>query len=315
MAMLSVFGAVYNLTTKEQNQILEEADNWIDDMPDGMQDRLSDAVGHAMKGFYNEVQYFRNLADTAGIGKYPVLVKTINGGSGGTIPMRVYEPKKKASPGKLPILIYFHGGGWSLGSLNSTERFCRALASEGNVKVVSVDYSLAPEKPYPAGVLEAVDAIEYIIKNYQTFDCDVSRINLGGDGAGGNIALEAYSSLPSSDKIHSIVLYYPMISKTGQLDIESKRKYGRGFGFDSRLWDIFITAYNAPKNLNFSNLPPTLVISSGRDILISEEKDFSFNKNVTLVQFEGAIHGFITDGHQKTAFKKAVSITDSFLNQ
>lgn len=309
---MTVLADQYSLTTQEQKQITEEAENWIDDMPEGLQDRLSDAISHASQGFYNEINYFRNAADTIGVGKYKVKVKNLSGGNLGEIPMRLYSSTNSVNT---PLLIYFHGGGWNVGSLETTEKFCRALASYGNIKVISVEYPLAPENAYPGALKECIDAVKFIFARYKDWGVDPKKISLGGDGAGGNLALEVFSNLYNDVSIKSLVLYYPMIQTSGELDPISKRKYGRGYGFDSRLWEAFRNTYNRKNNSypDYSNLPPTLLISAGRDIIIEQEKNFSYNSNVTYVQFDGALHGFITDGHQKSAFNKAVALTDYFL--
>lgn len=311
--VLSTFAGTFSVSPKEHQQMLDEAENWIDDMPDGLQDRLSDAVNHAMSGFFNEVQYFRSLADTTGIRKFRVNIKDIQGGKGENIPMRIYKATKTVSK-QLPLLIYFHGGGWSVGSIGATDKFCRALASAGNVMVVSVEYPLAPEHPYPAGIETCKEAVDYICKHVQEWGGSSSLISLGGDGAGGNLALNLYQQLPTSINIKSLVLYYPLIYSNGSLDLKNKKEFGRGYGFDSRVWEAFINAYNDKSKPTFDRMPPVLLITAGRDIIINEEKEFSSLSNkITYIQFDGAIHGFITDGHQPTAFTKAVDLTDRFL--
>lgn len=312
MTFIAFAGSFY-LTEKEQKAMLEEAEDWIDAMPDGLQDRLSDAVAHARHGFYQELDYFRNYADTAGVGKYPVMVKEISGGELSNIPMRVYRAAN-ADKKVLPLLIYFHGGGWSMGSTATTEKFCRALVSEGNVMVVSMEYPLAPQNTFPKALESSKSAVEYIYSKAGELGSDASEISLGGDGAGGNIALTVWQELPETVKVKSLVLYYPILNVEGPLDAGLKRQYGRGYGFDSRLWEAYTSAY-AGKNIPIDkNLPPTLLISAGRDIILNEEQDFSSRKGVTYIEFSGSIHGFITDGHQSTAFKKAVALTNEFLN-
>lgn len=303
----------YTITKGEHQQMLKEADDWMDDMPDGLQDRLSDAVSHAEQGILNEIAYFRNLGDTVGEWKYPVDIKNIKGGKGGNMALRLYTPKNKKSQQPLPLLIYYHGGGWTVGSLNSVDKFCRALVSEGNVMVVSVDYPLAPEHKSNEILQETVETTEWIWQQGKNWNFNPQRISLGGDGAGGNIALEVYNLLPQTYKVRSLVVYYPIIYYNKQLDPSSKRTYGRGYGFDSRLWEAFVAAYN-PSLMNLKKtLPATLLISSGKDILIEEERELSKVNNVNYVEFSNAIHGFISDGHQPTAFNKAVAITDQFL--
>ena len=311
---MGAFADIFILTEKEQTQITNEADDWIDDMPIGMQDRLSDAVYHAIRGFEQEANHFRNMADTAGIGKYKVRVSDLKGGVSNDIGMRYYKPES-TTRGILPLLIYFHGGGWSLGSLASVDKFCRALVSAGNISIVSIDYPMSPEHPWPNAITACKNAVEYIHTNLASFHSSENLISLGGDGAGGNIALQVYENLPENIKIRSLVLYYPLLSmKEGEIDPQSKRAYGRGFGLDSRLWESFISAYNGKEIEWKKTLVPTLLISAGRDMIIEENRQLSKSFNpVKYVEFTGAVHGFITDGHQKTAFEKAVALTNSFL--
>ena len=310
---LSAFADTYLLTKSEQKAIFEEAEDWIDDMPDGLQDHISDAVLHSLRGFFNELQYFRSLNDTIGVGKYKVSVTNLKGGKSGNIALRLYKPLRIKTGEKLPLLVFFHGGGWALGSVNTTDKFCRALVSEGNVAVVSVEYPLAPEFPYPSAINFNEGAVEYIFSKAADWGCDKNRISLGGEGAGGNLALETYQKLPANYKIKSLLLYYPVNVST-TLNQSDKKLYGKGYGFDSRLWEAFMCAYQGKESTASKKLPSTLLISAGRDIIISDQKEFSsHNPNVKFIEFDGAIHGFLTDGHQNTAFKKAVSITDQFL--
>lgn len=311
---LASLAQTFSLDKKAQQQILNEAENWMDDMPEGLFDRLSDAVNHAQHGFYSEIEYFRNAADTVGIGKYKVNIKDINGGKSEEIPMRLYSSYSNSIK---PLLIYFHGGGWTMGSIQTVDKFCRALASEGQVNVVSVSYPLAPEKPYPVGLNKCVEAVEFIKNNISLFESSQDKISLGGDGAGGNLALETFQKLPGNINIKSLVLFYPLIQTSGNLDPKSKKEYGRGYGFDSRLWEAYISAYqnNSDYYASSKSLPPTLIISPGKDIIIEEVKNFSLSdSNITLLEFENALHGFITDGHQNTAFSKAVEFTNLFLS-
>lgn len=309
----TAFAGTYKLTESEQNQITEEAEDWIDDMPIGIQDRLSDAVDHAMRGFYSEINSFRNSKDTTDIGKYSVVVKDINGGGLSNINMRLYLAPGLENKAQ-PCLVFFHAGGWSLGSLDTSDRFCRALASVGNVKVISVAYPLAPEHPYPEALKLCKEAVELVFANAKDYGINPESISLGGDGAGGNLALSTFQNLSESESVKTLVMYYPLLNTTGTLNKDSQRKFGRGYGFDSRLWESFVNAYGAQKTEISKPLPASLVILAGRDIIVEDVKEFaSANSQVELVEFAGALHGFVSDGQQKTAFDKAVEITDEFL--
>lgn len=306
---LKVFADIYTIPTADQRQMFEEAEDWIDNLPEGLQDRISDAVNHAKHGFFSEIEYLRHVSDTTEKSKYKVEVKNITGN--GNPGMRLY---KAQDTGKKPLLVYFHGGGWSVGSIDTTDKFCRAVASDGNVNIISIEYPLAPENPYPSALIACVEATKGIISHTAELGIEVSGFSLGGDGAGANLALATFEALPSDSHIASLVMYYPLLTTTGSLDPANKKEYGRGFGFDSRVWEAFTDAYKGEEIKLTKPLPPTLLISAGRDIIIRSERDFaSANGEVTYVEFEDAIHGFITDGHQPTAFKKAVALTQAFL--
>lgn len=313
IALIAVAG-INSPTERDQAIMTEEADNWIDEMPDGLQDRISDAVNHSMSGFNSEIEYFRNIADTAGVSLYKVNIENLTPTELNGVSLRFY--KSTLGPSAKPLLIYFHGGGWSLGSVNTSELFCRALTAKGGVNVVSVEYPLAPEHTSVAIEESCVGAVKYIFENVDKLGSEKSLISLGGDGAGGYLALQSYAKLPDQIGIRSLVLYYPILDTKGPLDARMKREYGRGYGFDSRLWESFIKVYNGEDPSFYDKkLPPVLLIAAGRDILYESEKNFSSGNTVNFVSFDGAIHGFLTDNKQKTAFLKAVSITDNFLRE
>lgn len=331
----------YELSKEEQNQILNEAENWIDDMPEGMQDRLSDAVLHSMRGFFSDIYGVRELSNSWTIDS--TAVSTVEIPAANDIPLlRLYESKHLDVNSKTPLLIYFHGGGWTIGSTNSVNYYCYLLASSGKVRVVSVDYPLSPETQYSEILRKCINAINFVKDNPNKFGTTKSLISLGGDGAGANLALNSYSFLTKNhssphssfdNDIRSFILYYPLIGDAISQETKMRREYGRGFGLDGRLLDSFYLAVGTSQTIEvgknpieYDNLaklelvdayPPVLLIEAGRDIIIEQEKELErrLGGNVTPVLFEGAIHGFITDGHQKTALKKAVELSLAFLTE
>ncbi|MEH7583831.1 alpha/beta hydrolase, partial [Priestia megaterium] len=99
--------------------------------------------------------------------------------------IRVYEPE---GTGPFPALVYYHGGGWVLGSLDTHDSICRSYANEANCIVVSVDYRLAPEDKFPAAVNDAYDALDWISAHASQLNINSNKIAVGGDSAGGNLA-------------------------------------------------------------------------------------------------------------------------------
>ncbi len=124
------------------------------------------------------------------------------------IPVRIYTPVDQATP--LPSLIYFHGGGWVIGDLDTHDRECRLLSQQANCVVIAVDYKLAPEHPFPASHQDCWDATQYIVRHPAEFNIDGHKIAVGGDSAGGN--LSAFVALAARDAGISLklqMLIYP----------------------------------------------------------------------------------------------------------
>src|ERR1700751_536842 len=113
----------------------------------------------------------------------------LSSASHGRIPARIYPPKKlRKADGLAPGLVFFHGGGWVIGNLETHDVVCRKLAHEGEMIVISVDYRLAPEHRFPAAVEDAVTATKWLAANAKALGVDASRLVVGGDSAGGNLA-------------------------------------------------------------------------------------------------------------------------------
>lgn len=317
----------YQISKAEQNQILNEAEDWIDDMPEGLQDRLSDAVLHAMRGFFSEIYNIRRLSNPLKADSTAVSITDIPASPG--IPsLKLYESKKLSKKSITPLLVYFHGGGWTIGSLQNVEYYCSLLASSGKVRVVSVDYPKAPETKYSDILTNCINAINFVSDNPQKFGTRRDLLSIGGDGSGANLALNSYKP-----GIRSLILYYPLTGSSISKESKVRLEYGRGYGLDGRLLDSFYLAvgnsqhveegknpseYESLAKVNpVSNYPPVLLIEAGRDIIIEQEELLQkrLGGKVSTVVFDGAIHGFITDGHQKTALNKAVELSLAFLTE
>ena len=107
----------------------------------------------------------------------------------GNIPARIYTPKTlRKKDGLAPCLVFFHGGGWVIGNIETHDAVCRKLAHEGELIVISVDYRLAPEHRFPAAVDDAITATKWIAANAKKLGIDAARLIVGGDSAGGNLA-------------------------------------------------------------------------------------------------------------------------------
>src|SRR4051794_13750969 len=167
----------------------------------------------------------RSLGAPARVGR--VEDRTIPGPAG-TIRIRVTAPE---GDGPFPALVYFHGGGWVVGSIATHDAVCRAITRDAGVAVVSVEYRLAPEHPFPAAVEDAYAATAWVAAHGPTIGVDPARIAVGGDSAGGNlaatVALMARDRREEGPRLACQVLVYPITNDN--LNTPSYRQYAKGY--------------------------------------------------------------------------------------
>lgn len=297
-----------------------EADTFLARMPRDLQHRQAQAIIQAIAGDNKHLEEVRHSRNSEPLISENVRVIML------TPTLRLYEAKD-AEQEQLPLLIYFHGGGWTFGSLNSCARYCDAIASRGLVKVLAVDYRLAPEHPFPAGLIDCVAAVRYANSHACELGIDASRISLGGDSSGGNLALATALTESCKGLVHSLVLFYP-VTKAFADKSESWLKYGDGFGLDAELMEVFNDAYciNADatdcsvspglcSDDQLASLPPTLMVAAGRDILRDQGCELASRmpERIHRVEFAKAVHLFITVPGQDTTFSMAVELSHHFL--
>ncbi len=318
------------LSEKESAAMLNEADDYIDEIAEGQQDRQADAIYHSLHGTGGELAALRERENKDEPVADGVVRKDIAGeGETRGIKMRLYSP---SSPkGKLPLLVFFHGGGWTTGGINSSAEFCDAVAATGDALVLAADYSSAPEAPYPAPVEDAGAIIRYAIDHAGEFGSSPELVSIGGESSGANIALSALFNEEESGKVKSMVLFYPIV-KVGNDRSSSWKEYSRGYGLDGRLMEAYTAAYlsNGSRNddpgvspalaedSHLKSLPPVLMVSAERDILSDQGKEFAehlekLGVKTVRIELPGTVHGFISKEGQPTAFRKSVELTRSFL--
>ncbi len=232
-------------------------------------------------------------------------------GPAGDIPARVYTPVA-AGGAALPCLVFFHGGGWVIGGLGTHDVLCRTLCNEAGVRVVSVDYRMAPEHPYPAAVEDAYAAVKWVEDNAGTLGVDANAIAVGGDSAGGN--LSAAVSLMARDKkgpaIAFQLLIYPATDLSNTKTWGSRVEFAEGYFLEKKGMDWFeanyfggndalrMEPYASPlKADDLSGLPPAYVITAGFDPLRDEGKAYADALNAAgtkaeYIDYPGMIHGF-----------------------
>jgi acetyl esterase len=232
-------------------------------------------------------------------------------GPGGKIRFRRYRPQGAAG-GPLPTLIYYHGGGFVIGNLETHDSTCRRLANKSRCQVISIDYRLSPEHPFPASTDDGVAAFRHIRDNAASFGVDAARIAVGGDSAGGAIAAvvcQAVRDAGDSQGPAFQMLIYPATDSSKQS--ASRVAFAEGYFLTRDLMDWFWKAYvPAGTNLadlrlspllakDFKGLPPAFVLTAGYDPLRDEGRAYADRLidagiKTTYVNYPGTIHGFFS---------------------
>ncbi|QDI90893.1 alpha/beta hydrolase [Salicibibacter halophilus] len=251
---------------------------------------------------------FEKLSDTA----QPQVVENVEDrtipGPNGDIPIRIYNP---FHDGSHPAFIFYHGGGWVVGSIETHDPLCRSLANLAQCIVISVDYRLAPEHKFPKAVEDAYAAAEWIAKNGADIHVDTDHIAVGGDSAGGNLA--TVTTMIAKEKgrpaLSYQVLFYP--STGAGIPTESERENGEGYFLTTAMMTWFAgkyfhtfeelqNPYAVPlKAEDLSGLPPALVITAEFDPLRDEGKMYAdelekAGVDVVHTCYDGMIHGFVS---------------------
>lgn len=242
-------------------------------------------------------------------------------GRHGAIPVRMYRP---AGGADLPVIVYYHGGGWVLGGLNGHDAICRRIAAENHALLISVAYRLAPRHKYPAAVEDAYDATCWVAEHARELGGAPDKLIVMGDSAGGNLA--AVVSLMARDlagpKIAFQVLIYPAVDLAH--DFPSKKLYDDTPVLDRQALNFYRDQYiREPADLqdpyvspllaaDFHHLPPALILTGEYDPLRDEGKAYAERLraagiDVTEVSYPGMAHGFLSFGWLATATPAAYS--------
>lgn len=230
------------------------------------------------------------------------------GGPDGPIPVRLYAP---AGTGH-PLLVFYHGGGWAVGDLETHDPVCRRLSNAAGCAVLSVDYRLAPEHPFPAAIEDAYAALEWAAEHAGRVNCDPSRLAVGGDSAGGNLA--AAVSLMSRDRDGPAIahqsLIYPAVASPAVHEFPSYEENSQGYLLEAASVEWYLerylpdpvdhrNAYAAPLLAReYADLPSASVLTAGFDPLRDEGREYadrleSAGVSVERHEYDGMIHGFV----------------------
>jgi acetyl esterase len=227
-------------------------------------------------------------------------------GPGGEIPVRAYVPRGGAAP--YPVIVWLHGGGWMLGSIETYRAPVRRLANASGAIVLSVEYRLAPEHPYPAAVDDALAAVRWAASEaVARVGGDPARVAVAGDSAGGNLAAVAARRLRDDVDLRLQALVYP-VTDAG-VNTPSYGEFGDRFGLTAltmkRFWDVYLDGADGSdpdasplRDPDLAGVAPAWVMTADHDVLRDEGEAYAAALEgdgvpVELRRWPGTIHGFI----------------------
>lgn len=230
---------------------------------------------------------------------------------GSALLARLYRPLSAPSGAILPLLIFFHGGGWCVGDVASYDSLCRSLANESGCAVLSVDYRLAPEHPFPAAIDDARFAFEWAHEQADLLGVDAARIALGGDSAGGNLSIVTALALRTAPlQPRYLMLVYPSTEILSARP--SRERYAEGFFLDRGTLQWFFERYlpggqtedwraSPMRADSLAGLPPMLLIAAEFDPLVDDcaafaERVRAEGGDIEYREMAGMVHGFLTLG-------------------
>ncbi|MGW1492018.1 aminotransferase class I/II-fold pyridoxal phosphate-dependent enzyme [Streptomyces sp. NPDC002402] len=248
-------------------------------------------------------------------------------GPGGALPVRIYRP---ASEGPLPVLVYFFGGGWTLGSIATSDAICRSLANAAGCLTIAVGYRLAPEHKFPAAPQDCLAGVRWAAEHAGRFGGDATRLAVGGDSAGGNLAaaVTLMARDASGPDILAQLLVYPNTDYLA--DTPSRRENTDPLLFNDKsvhwYWDNYLASpqdgtdplASPLRASDHSELPPALVITAEYDPLRDEGEQYAQRLRdhgvpVESTRYPGVAHGFFAMAGTLDAGRRAIEQAAAFL--
>lgn len=227
-------------------------------------------------------------------------------GPGGDIPLRLYDPREAREPG--PVVMFFHGGGFVIGDLETHHALCTEIAARLDLPVVAVDYRLAPEAPFPAAPDDCEAATRWVAGSPDALGRKITGLITTGDSAGGNLAIVTTQALTDNPAEVPVVLQAPIYPVAGPIeDTQSYRSFSEGYLLTARGMTFFTRSYAADEgdkrnypilHEDHGQAPPTVLITAGLDPLRDSGRDYAADLirsgvDVIYLEMKGSIHGFV----------------------
>ena len=240
---------------------------------------------------------------------------------------RLYRPIKATQDS--PVVVYLHGGGWTTGSLDTHDKFCRDIAKVSDWIVLSVDYALSPEAVFPQALNEVFEIVAHVRRDGRALGLDTSRVVLAGDSAGGNLALGCALYMRDRDvpPVSGVAAAYPVCDC--DFDTPSYLEFGEECFLTRALMETFWTWYTpgpvnryhpyaAPLRANLSNLPPTLLLMAEMDPLCSEGERLAAallgaGNDCQSVTYSGVGHAFMSHANRVSVGRDAFDVLGTWL--
>lgn len=227
-------------------------------------------------------------------------------GPEGDIALRLYDSQAERSE-ETPVIIFYHGGGFVIGDLESHHSFCTYISREMDIPVIAVDYRLAPEAPFPAAPHDSLAATRWVADNQEQLKLKISGLIPCGDSAGGNLALVVGQVLATEPASIPLIAQFPIYPAT-RMDAEggSMDEFAEGFLLTKESMDYFNSNYAAkdddihvsPYLGDLAKSPPTVLVTAGLDPLRDQGRDYAADLirhgvNTNFMEMSGSVHGFI----------------------
>jgi acetyl esterase len=250
-------------------------------------------------------------------------------GPAGLIKLRVYTPVAGGAT-SLPCLVYFHGGGWVIGDLDSHDALCRTLANESGARVVAVDYRLAPEHKFPAAAEDCYAATKWVEANASELGIDANRIAVAGDSAGGNLAaVICLMAKKGGPQLVYQLLIYPVTQF--KAETHSMNAFAKGYFLEKQAMTWFFDQYAPGTDPNdwrvsplaapdVSGVPKAYIVTAGFDPLKDEGKAYADKLNragvaAVYIDYPGMVHGFFNMSAVVPTAREAIADAAKALRQ